>query len=279
MLGDGDEPPGRGARPAAGGLDTLDTLDAWMARTVVTGTAGATLIIAAPHPTVVFAMTGAKQPKRHLHLVEDADQAPPSSPAALAPASYTNRFGGTYYLHQGTTKTGRLRYFVARTAGAGALSVMPEGYEFAESLNGVVSVKRSGGQASRVPDADLEVVRRELARHPHLRHYAADVRKDEIVVHEPLGLPAENDLDDWARTFAMPVEAVRRRLEERAHRTRYAPVMKFIFASAGESGEYRAYRRHYRGEGGWWVLSHGPLLVLLRKYLPHLGTETSFELM
>jgi hypothetical protein len=44
MLGDGGEPPERGARPAAGGLDTLDTLDARIARNVVTGSAGAACV-------------------------------------------------------------------------------------------------------------------------------------------------------------------------------------------------------------------------------------------
>jgi len=53
-----------------------------------------------------------------------------------------------------------------------------------------VSVRRSGGRPSRVPDADLETVRRELARYPRLRRYAADVRKDEIVVCEPASSPS-----------------------------------------------------------------------------------------
>jgi hypothetical protein len=226
-------------------------------------------------------MAPTKTPKRHLHLVKDADQAPPPSPAASAPASYTNRFGDTYYLHQGTTKTGKTRYFVARTVVAGALSAVPEGYEFTESLNGVVSVKRSGGPPSLVPHADVDTVRRELARHAHLRHYAVDVRKDEIIVYEPEGSLGEmvQDPAGWGLAFGLPPEVLVRRLEARASRTRYAPVMKFGFAFVGVPGVYLAYRRHYSGESGWWMLSHGPLLKLLRRYLPHLGTEKFFELL
>ncbi len=44
-------------------------------------------------------------------------------------------------------------------------------------------------------------------------------------------------------------------------------------------GVYVAYRRYYRGEGGWLMLTHGPLLDLLRKYLPCLGTKEFYELM
>ena len=52
--------------------------------------------------------------------------------------SYTNRRGDRYYLHAGRTKTGKLRYFVAKTAAEGGLDTMPEEEEFPESINGVV---------------------------------------------------------------------------------------------------------------------------------------------
>jgi len=55
--------------------------------------------------------------------------------------SYTNRLGVTFYLHEGKTKTGKPRYFVAKTPREGALAAMPEGYEFSESINAVVSVR------------------------------------------------------------------------------------------------------------------------------------------
>jgi hypothetical protein len=152
---------------------------------------------------------------------------------------------------------------------------MPDGYEFAETLNGVVSVRRVGGRPSRVPDAGVDMVRRELARHGHLRPYAVDVRNDEIIVCEPDGLPAETDPGEWARTFGMAEKEARRRWEARAPRARYAPVMKFAFIDA--PGTYLAHRRRYWGKGGWWTLSCGPLPELLWKYAPHLDTERFFE--
>lgn len=79
----------------------------------------------------------------------------PSEPATF---SYTNRHGETYYLHEGTTKTGKPRYFFAKTIRERALDNMPEGFEVAESVNAVVSVRRKTAGTSLVPDEDLAVV-------------------------------------------------------------------------------------------------------------------------
>ena len=194
-------------------------------------------------------MTPTKKPQQHLHLVQDAEQTSPPSPAASAPASYTNRFGDTYHLHQGTTKTGKPRYFVARAVGAGALATMPEGCEFTESLNGVVSVRRTCGPPSLVPQADVDTVRRELARHPRLQHYAVDVRRDEIIVYERrLGVPGQ------ARR---PANALGQRPEDYTSRLRVRP--QYAPAKFGRdprhAGRLPAYCRYYWGEGGWLMLT------------------------
>jgi len=163
--------------------------------------------------------------------------------------SYTNRRGATFYLHEGKTKTGKPRYFTSKTVREGALSAMPEDYEFTESINNVVSVRRvsTSKAASKIPDTDLAMVRAELARHQHLGLHQVEVVKGEIVVFEP------------------------------QHR-RYDPVMKFM--PAEEPGHYSVHRMTYRGDGGWsWPLTIGPLRKLVTKYIKHLGTEEFFELM
>lgn len=101
--------------------------------------------------------------------------------------SYRNRRGQVYYLHAGETKTGKRRYFVAKSIGEGALAELPVGFEIVESINGVVSVRRVDPDAPRVPDTDLSRVRSELAKHPHLRRHRADAVKGEIIVFEPIG--------------------------------------------------------------------------------------------
>ena len=167
------------------------------------------------------------------------------SPMAPPALSYTNRRGQVYYLHAGTTTTGKVRYFVAKAVGPGALSELPEGLEIVESINGVVSVRRIDPNAPRVPDGDLARVRSELANHAHLRSHRAEVVKGEIIVFEPIV------------------------------GTRYAPVMRLMPSGAG----YAVFRMTYRGDGGWsWPLAHGPLEELATRYLKQIGTDEFFEL-
>ena len=198
-------------------------------------------------------------------------------PTAEAPAlGYTNALGVTYYLHEGRTKTGKPRYFVAKTIRSSQSEgdpvaiprvEMPEGYEFTESINGVVSVRRIDSATSkanaRVPEADVERVRKEVARHPHLRRCKVAVVKGAIVIHEPRG--------------GMPPELMGTMLGRAAPRPDYEPVMKL---EADDSGIYAVFRMTYRGDGGWsYPLDVGPLGKLVSRYVRHVGTEGFFELM
>ncbi len=56
------------------------------------------------------------------------------------PVTYTNRKGHTYYLCQGMTITGKLRYYFARQPKDGAPDQIPDGYRISESVNGIVSL-------------------------------------------------------------------------------------------------------------------------------------------
>ncbi len=182
-----------------------------------------------------------------------------------------NRFGAAYYLHAGVTKLGRPRYFVRRTIAAGALAEMPADFEFAESLNGTVSVRRIS-VAAAAPADDVELVRTELARHVHLRNHAVEGRRGEILVHEPVGL-SPSDLAAMARQLCLDPAVVRRRMQ--SGQRRYTPVMKFAREPAGTN--WLAYRMTYRGHGGWHLFGAGPLRDLVRE-LRVLGTDEFFEL-
>lgn len=195
--------------------------------------------------------------------------------AAAHPVSYTNRKGQVYYLHAGKTKTGKPRYFVAKTIGAGALTELPAGFEIVESVNAVVSVRRIDPSARKVPETDLAHVRAELAKHPRLRRYRADAVKGEIIVFEPIGGLS----DELARHLVASLQVIPFQLEQ--HRseldkdTHYSPVLRF----APIDGEYAVFRMTYRGDGGWsWALDHGRLGSLVPKYLNKLGTSAFFEL-
>jgi len=161
---------------------------------------------------------------------------------------YTNRMGATYYLHEGRTKSGKVRYFAAKSIREGALPVMPKGFEFSESINGVVSVRKIDSSPGAIPKADVARARAELARHAHLRRHRIEVVKGELVVFEPM---------PWG--------------------SRYDPVMKFVPQRPGST--YEVYRMTYRGDGGWsYPLAWGSLHDLLQRFLGPVGTDEFFDL-
>lgn len=175
----------------------------------------------------------------------------------------------TYYLHQGTTKTGKPRYYVAKTVGEGALAEVPSGFEITESINGVVSVRRRSDDAEVAPAGDVAVVEAALARHPHLRGYVARGVGSAVVIFEPHPRPAE-------------VQALSERLGLAGltgvtpGRARYEPVMKFV----RENDHYIAFRMTYRGKGGWsWPLQKGDLAGLAQKLVRKIGTDDFYELL
>lgn len=191
-------------------------------------------------------------------------------------ASHRSRNGSTYYLHEGVTKTGKPRFFVRKSIGDGARAEMPDGFEFHESVNGVVSVRRIRGP-SPIPAADLDLVAAELARHPHLARYLAEISDTAILVFEPqdAGMVRNPDimsspLQDLIRELGLqPIAAAR-------PATRYDPVMRFELSSA-TPGCYSLHRMTYRGSGGWLFIEEGPLRQL-SQHLRVLGTDAFFEL-
>jgi len=188
--------------------------------------------------------------------------------------TYVTRRGDTYYLHAGKTKTGKPRYFVAKTVGVGALDTMPPGFELTESVNGVVSVRRIDPDAPTVPDGDVELVRAELGRHAHLRSHRAEVVDGEIVIFEP---DRAHTLDEFAAMAGMSRRLLEERLGGRLARTRYTPIMKFV---PGGLDDYNMRRMTYRGSGGWsWPLAQGSLEKLAKKHIRLIGTDEFFELL
>jgi hypothetical protein len=188
--------------------------------------------------------------------------------------SYTNRHGRRYYLHAGRNKTGKLRYFVAKSPGAGRLDTMPDGYEFAESTNGVVSVRRIDRRGPQIPEWDVEIVCVEMARHGRLRYHRVECVRGEIVIFEPFSELMTLDAEHVRRSGIRSNESA---LDHLATHTRYAPVLKFVPCGSGDNA---VHRMTYRGEGGWsWSLAHGSLVELVGGFVGKIGTDAFFDLM
>ena len=56
----------------------------------------------------------------------------------MVPITYTNAKGKTYYLHQGTTKTGKPKYYFSMESEGHLAASIPVGFEIYENPNAQV---------------------------------------------------------------------------------------------------------------------------------------------
>jgi hypothetical protein len=224
-------------------------------------------------------------------------------------ASFTNRMGRQYFVHQGLTKTGKPKYFASLNPD-GALMRLPKGYVFGESINGVVTIQRQ--RQLTLPLEDIASAERHLQTIRHLQDYRAAPKNKSIIIYEPVGMDAvkaltsantpsmldslkamlgpsfESALANTAKELGILVEEYKRidaaASAERNRKTRehmiknmqYSAVMRFTAHPL--AGTYQAERRCYRGNEEWIVIDSGSLEKLLKKYTRHIGKESFFDL-
>lgn len=194
------------------------------------------------------------------------------------PVTYTNRKGQTYYLCQGMTKTGKVRYYFARELKDGSPDQIPESYRISESINGIVSLVKDRPQL--ILPQEIASVEAVLARHPKGRDYRVGVQKNQIVIYERLG----PDIDTLSAIFGKNVplqwNKVKMRLQEQLDKmARFSPIMRFILVDQGER-KFTAERWGYLGDKDEWIDigESGKLVKLARRLIPKLGTDDFFEL-
>jgi len=194
------------------------------------------------------------------------------------PVAYTNRKGHTYYLCQGMTKTGKLRYYFTREPRDEVPDQIPEGYRISESVNGVVSLVKDRPQL--ILPQEVASIEAALDRHPKGRNYRVAVQKNQIVIYERLG-PDVETLNDIFGTFSpLPPGILKRRVQEQLDKmARFSPIMRFILVDP-EERNFIAERWSYFGDVDDWIDAgeSGRLDRLARRLIPKLGTDDFFEL-
>lgn len=190
--------------------------------------------------------------------------------------TYTNRKGHTYYLCQGLTKTGKLRYYFARKPKEGSPDQIPEGYRISESVNGVVSLVKD--RPPLILPQEVASVEAVLARHPKSQDYRVAVQKNHIVIYERLGPDMETLSTILGEFSPLPPAILRKRLQEELDKmARFSPIMRFILVDADER-KFTAERWSYRIDHWINVGRSGKLKNLARRLVPTLGTDDFFEL-
>lgn len=193
------------------------------------------------------------------------------------PITYTNRKGFAYYLCQGTTKTGKPRYYFAREPKDKPVEQIPPGYQIDESVNGIVSLVKARPQL--VLPEELARVESALKKYLKGRNYRVAVKNNQIVIYESLGPDLKVLSGIFGAEMIRQPELAGRIQVEMDRYARYTPVMRFILEDA-EGRTFAAQRWCYRGNIDDWIyVGHsGKIDVLAKKLVPKLGTDDFYEL-
>lgn len=185
---------------------------------------------------------------------------------------YLNRRGDTYFAFQGTTKTGKPKYFASKKPGspkAKRVAELPSDFEIFENpVNATVVIRRR--KQSLLTAAERNLLARLALEYCQVACEVV-IDGDSLVVYagEP---PRHNSvLEAMMPGVSIPIQL----------NSNFEPGFKFTLTQV-EERKFTVERYCYRSAfDGWWQLHSQPNVLesLAVKYLPHLGQESFFELL
>lgn len=189
---------------------------------------------------------------------------------------HVNRRGETYFLHEGTTRTGKPKFFFSRQRDGTLAGAVPPGYEVYENPNAQVFLRKARPKV--VTDEEIALVERGVRELAKLTYFAIDVKDHGIVVYLPNENPAFLEGSVLARFGLKAGIEVARGVQKFLS---YSPMMRFILVDE-RTRRFAAERWCFLGSiDNWFPLSsgRGDLRGLVARYSPHLSQESFYELM
>jgi hypothetical protein len=185
---------------------------------------------------------------------------------------YVNRKQKTYYLHAGTTKTGKPKYFFSTKAEGVLVDDIPEGYEIYENPNAQVFLRKI--QPQIITPEEVAIVQTGIKKFAKLDHFIVDVKGKHIVVY----LCDQNTEALMALVQSFP-NGDAGLVDRMAQSFTYSPMMQFVLVDE-ETREFEVERWCFRGSVDDWLGldSSTDLKALVKKYGRHLGKESFYEL-
>jgi hypothetical protein len=187
---------------------------------------------------------------------------------------HINRKGKAYYLHEGKTKTGKPKYFFSQKSEGNLVSIVPEGYEIYENPNAQVFLRKI--QPQIVTPEEINIVQSGVKRYAKVKHFIIDVKGKCIVVYL-----CNQNIDELTALTSMGFGGSTAKMQETLLRAaNYSPMMQFVLEDE-QIREFRVERWCFLGSvDDWMMLDSGrDLKALVKKYAPHLGQESFYELM
>src|SRR5262249_18403524 len=107
-----------------------------------------------------------------------SERASASKRRTAVPITHTNAKGKTYYLHQGTTKTGKPKYHFSMQSEGTLAKTIPAGFEIYETPNAQVFLRRIPPKL--ITDEERQVVEEGMRTYASVQDYKIDVRGNAI---------------------------------------------------------------------------------------------------
>ena len=201
---------------------------------------------------------------------------------ALTPLQYENRMGTVYYLQEGTTRTGKPKYYTGRKLTGKPLAALPEGYEFYERPDTAQVVVRTI-KSSPITEFERKLTEEIVRRASGLEHCIVDVEDDALIVYAPSRNRADADALEKLLFSTIPglrIPIPNEFRERHIKSSVYVKMLRFELTDL-DTRAYRAERWCFRGSIDGWIMlpGSGPLDKLVEKYAKHLDQESFYDLM
>ena len=190
------------------------------------------------------------------------------------PITHTNAKGKTYYLHQGTTKTGKPTYHFSMQSEGSLAASIPEGFEIYENPNAQVFLRKIPPKL--ITEEERQVVEEGMRKYADVKDYKIDVKGKAIIIYT-----TDQDVETLAHLFKDIVpdpQSNTQLMTSLRHSLQYSPMLQFILDDE-QCRTFVAQRYCFRGSIDDWIdIGYGPLTTLVKTYVQHLGKESYFEL-
>ena len=191
------------------------------------------------------------------------------------PITHTNAKEQTFSLHQGTTKTGKPKYYFAMQGEGTLAESIPAGYETYENPNAQVFLRRIPPKI--LTDEECQIVDEGMRRYATVKDYKVDVKGNAILIYT-----AEQDIEALANIFKdthpNPLENVElmTNLRKAIH---FSPMLVFQLVDA-QRRTFQTQRYCFLGSVDDWIEigNPGKLTRLVKTYVKHLGQDSYVEL-
>lgn len=186
---------------------------------------------------------------------------------------YTNRKGQLYYLHQGTTKTGKPKYFFSMKSDGSLVKTVPDGFEIYENPNAQVFLQKK--QPKIITDEEIAIVERGMNKLSCFQYYQIDVKKDIIYIYTP-----NENTSNLSELFSE--SSLRNGIDIKTGMSRvltYSSMLRFILDDEHKR-TFTTERFCFLGSIDDWIEIGYPdtLQKLIEQYVKHLGKDSFYEL-